>query len=259
MQSHTIVSQAEWARSRLALLAKEKAHMSDGDRLSAERRALPWVKVGKTYVFDTEAGPKGLADLFDGQEQLILHHLMFAPEWDAGCPGCSFQAEHIDGPSRHLARHNTKILAASRAPLSKLLAYRQRMGWRFDWVSSFGTDFNYDFRGSFKPEEFATGSVAHNFNSNTADPRYVGEELPGLSVFRKDAEGTIFRTYSTYARGLDTLIGTHHYLDLTPEGRNESRYPDWPRRHDEYDVAAPANDYAATSDVGRDMDGADMR
>lgn len=239
MQTPKIVSQAEWTEARLALLAKEKAHMREGDRIAAERRALPWVKVENAYVFDTAGGPKTLAELFDGNDQLIVHHLMFAPEWDAGCPSCSFQAEHIDGPAPHLANHNTRILAVSRAPLAKIVAYKARMGWRFEWVSSFGTDFNYDFRVSFSADEIATGAIDYNFGSIRTDARYLSEELPGVSVFRKGADGEVFHTYSTYARGLDALLGTHHYLDLTPEGRNDSRYQNWPRRHDEYGVEKP--------------------
>lgn len=219
MEPSSVVSQDEWLEARRALLAKEKAHMRAGDALAKERRALPWVKIEKTYTFDTENGRKTLADLFDGRPQLIVHHFMYAPEWDAACPGCSFQAEHVDGPARHLAQHNVTILAVSRAPLAKLLAYRKRMGWHFDWVSSFGSDFNYDFHVSFRKEQVAQGRIDYNFGTITVDPRYIDEELPGLSVFAKNAAGEVFLTYSTYARGLDALLDTNHYLDVTPEGR----------------------------------------
>jgi len=234
MQANRIVSQEEWLDARRALLVREKAHMRAGDALAEERRALPWVKLQKTYAFDTERGRKSLAELFDGRPQLIVHHFMFAPEWEAACPGCSFQAEHVDGPARHLAHHNVTIVAVSRAPLAKILAYRQRMGWHFPWVSSFGSDFNYDFHVSFRKEQIAQRKVDYNFGTITTDPRYIDEELPGVSVFARNEAGDVFLTYSTYARGLDMLLDTHHYLDVTPEGRNGAAYPNWPRRHDEY-------------------------
>jgi predicted dithiol-disulfide oxidoreductase (DUF899 family) len=237
MQPSKVVTQEEWIAARRALLAKEKLHMRQGDALAAERRALPWVKVEKVYVFDTQAGPKSLAELFDGRSQLIVHHLMYAPDWEAACPGCTFQAEHIDGPAPHLDRHDVRILAVSRAPLDKLLAYKARMGWRFEWVSSEGQDFNYDFRVSFTEDEIASGRIDYNFGTILGDPRYLDRELPGVSVFHKDEAGQVFHTYSTYARGLDMLLGANHYLDLTPEGRNDAAYPNWPRRRDEYDMA----------------------
>jgi len=238
MQASKVVSQDEWLAARRALLAKEKAHMREGDALAAERRGLPWVKVDKSYVFDTPDGPKTLADLFDGHSQMIVHHLMYAPDWSAACPGCSFQAEHIDGPAPHLDRHDVKILAVSRAALDKLEAYKARMGWRFVWVSSRGNDFNRDFRVFFTDEDIAKGRIDYNFGTIETDPRYIDSDLPGVSVFRKTPAGEVFHTYSTYARGLDALLGANHYLDLTPEGRNDAAYPNWPRRRDEYDVAA---------------------
>ncbi|MGA2952945.1 MAG: thioredoxin family protein [Caulobacteraceae bacterium] len=240
MEPAKVVSQEEWITARRALLDKEKAHMRDGDALAAERRALPWVKVDKTYEFDTPSGRKTLAELFDGRRQLIVHHLMFAPEWSAACPGCSFQAEHIDGPAPHLERHDVRILAVSRAPLSKLQAYKTRMGWRFDWVSARGDDFNRDFRVTFSEDEIAKGRIDYNFGTIVTDPRYLDRELPGVSVFYQDAAGEVFHTYSTYARGLDALLGANHYLDLTPEGRNDGAYPNWPSRRDEYDQAPAA-------------------
>jgi len=238
LQPSDVVSQEEWMAARRALLIREKAHMRAGDTLAQARRTLPWMKLEKTYAFDTERGRKTLAELFEDRSQLIVHHFMFAPEWDAACPGCSFQAEHVDGPAPHLAHHNAGIVAVSRAPLDKILAYRERMGWRFPWVSSFGSDFNYDFHVSFRKEQIAQGEVDYNFGTIKTDPRYIDEELPGLSVFAKSAAGEVFLTYSTYARGLDALLGTNHYLDLTPEGRNRGAYPNWPRRHDEYGPTA---------------------
>jgi predicted dithiol-disulfide oxidoreductase (DUF899 family) len=235
MQSSKVVSREEWTVARTALLAKEKAHMREGDALAAERRALPWVRVETPYLFDTEQGPKALPELFDGHSQMIVHHFMFAPEWGAACPGCTFQAEHVDGPAPHLDRHDVRIIAVSRAPLEKLLAYKARMGWRFEWVSARGEAFNRDFKVHFSEEEIAAGRIDYNFGTIVADPRYLDRELPGVSVFYRNKTGEVFHTYSTYARGLDALLGTNHYLDLTPEGRNQAAYPNWPRRRDEYD------------------------
>jgi len=233
MQPNQIVSRDEWLTARKDFLAKEKAHMRAGDRLAAERRSLPWLLIEKNYVFDTSRGRRSLAELFEGCGQLIVHHLMFAPEWEAACPSCSFQAEHIDGPAQHLEHHDVKIVAVSRAPLVKIHAYRQRMGWRFDWVSSFESDFNYDFHVSFTKDQIHQGRIEYNFATITGDPRYLSEELPGVSVFAV-RQGEVFLTYSTFARGLDMLLTADHYLDLTPEGRNEKAYSAWPRRHDEY-------------------------
>jgi predicted dithiol-disulfide oxidoreductase (DUF899 family) len=237
MQPSAVVSQEEWIAARRALLEKEKAHMRGGDALAAERRALPWVKVDKTYVFETPSGAKALAELFGDASQLIVHHLMYGADWSAACPGCTFQAEHIDGPAPHLQRHDVRIVAVSSAPLDKLLAYKARMGWRFEWVSASGPDFNRDFRVTFTDDEIAAGRIDYNFGTITTDPRYIDRELPGVSVFYRNEAGEVFHTYSTYARGLDALLGAHHYLDLTPEGRNNAAYPNWPRRRDEYDTA----------------------
>jgi predicted dithiol-disulfide oxidoreductase (DUF899 family) len=244
MSMPKVVSRDEWLAARTALLIKEKEHMRAGDRLSAERRALPWVKVEKAYVFDTPEGRKTLADLFEGRSQLIVHHLMYHPDWDAACPGCSFQADHIDGPGQHLKHHDVRIVAVSRAPLVKLEAYKRRMGWRFDWVSSFGSDFNHDFHVSFPQDQIAEGRIDYNFGTITVDARYQSEELPGVSVFCKDQDGQVFHTYSTYARGLDAILGGDHYLDLTPKGRCEEDYPSWPRRHDEYEDEQRSSDAA---------------
>jgi predicted dithiol-disulfide oxidoreductase (DUF899 family) len=240
MQPSKIVSQEEWIVARRTLLDKEKAHMREGDALAAERRALPRVKVEQQYVFDTTNGPKTLAELFGDRSQLIVHHLIFAPDWDAACPGCTFQAEHIDGPAPHLERHDVRIVAVSRAPLDKLLAYKARMGWEFEWVSARRDDFNRDFRVYFTADEVSRGRIDYNFGTITTDARYIAQELPGLSVFHKDVAGVVCHTYSTYARGLDALLGANHYLDMTPEGRNRAARPNWPRRRDEYDLAGPS-------------------
>lgn len=235
-----VVSQAEWLAARRALLEKEKAHMRAGDALAVERRALPWVKVETRYEFDTPDGVKTLPELFEGKSQLIVHHLMFAPDWAAACPGCSFQADHIDGPAQHLERHDVQIIAVSRAPLEKIVAYKARMGWRFEWVSPRGEAFNHDFRVTFSEDEVASGRIDYNFGTIVTDPRYIDRDLPGISVFRRSDTGGVFHTYSTYARGLDALLGANHYLDLTPEGRNDQAHPNWPRRHDEYGRAGPS-------------------
>lgn len=227
------VSRDEWLKARRALMEKEKAHMKAGDRLSTERQTLPWLRVEKEYVFETPEGRRTLADLFGDCSQLVVHHLMYHPDWEAACTGCSFQADHIDGPRRHLERHDVRIVAVSRAPLAKLEAYKQRMGWGFDWVSSEGSDFNFDFHVSFTPEQIAEGRIDYNFSTITDEPRYLSEELPGVSVFLKNGDGAVYLTYSAYARGLDTIIGANHYLDLTPLGRNEAAHPGWPKRHDE--------------------------
>jgi predicted dithiol-disulfide oxidoreductase (DUF899 family) len=183
--------------------------------------------------------------LFDGRSELIVYHFMFGPGWKAGCPGCSFISDHIDGANLHLPHHDVTLLAVSRAPLAELLAYKQRMGWKFEWVSSAGSDFNYDFGVSFTPEQVAAKAPVYNFGTGTADM----EDLHGESVFTKDANGDVFHTYSSYARAGDVLIGAHHWLDLTPRGRNEGTTMDWMRRHDEYEDA-PAPAAAAVEPVG---------
>lgn len=249
METNQIVSRDEWLAARRNLLAKEKAHMRAGDTLAAERRSLPWLKIEKSYAFDTTRGRRSLAELFEGSTQLIVHHFMFAPEWEAGCPSCSFQAEHIDGPAQHLEHHNVKIVAVSRAPLAKIRAYRQRMGWRFDWVSSFDSEFNYDFNVSFTKDQIRQRRIDYNFGTITDEPRYLIEELPGVSVFAL-RQGEVFLTYSTFARGLDAILTTDHYLDLTPEGRNEKAYSAWPRRHDEYPAKRDPSVAAAPSADG---------
>jgi predicted dithiol-disulfide oxidoreductase (DUF899 family) len=240
MQHHRIVSRDEWLAARTALLAKEKEYTRQRDRLSAERRALPWVKVEKSYVFDTPAGKRTLAELFDGRSQLVVKHFMLGPGWKEGCVGCSFGADHISGALVHLEHHDVSVVAVSRAPLAEIEAYRKRMGWSFPWVSSNGSDFNYDFHVSFTPEELAKGKVYYNFGLTESSM----DELPGLSVFCKDEAGGVFHTYSCYARGSEELLTTYMVLDLTPKGRDETgprgNLTDWVRRHDEYEDAKPA-------------------
>lgn len=237
MQTNRIVSRDEWLAARTALLAKEKELTRARDRLSAERRALPWVKVDKTYVFDTTEGKRTLAELFDGRSQLIVYHFMLAPGWKDGCIGCSFLVDHIDGPLVHLEQRDVAFVAVSRAPLAEIEAYKARMGWHFRWVSSHDSDFNYDFHVSFRPEEVASGHVTYNYQTIAAEI----DELPGASVFAKDADGAVYHTYSSFARGLENVLGTYALLDMTPKGRDE-RGPrgdlsDWVKRHDEYGAA----------------------
>jgi predicted dithiol-disulfide oxidoreductase (DUF899 family) len=230
---HTVVSQGEWLEARKALLAKEKEFSTARDALSAARRALPWVKVEKNYVFDGPAGKETLADLFGGKSQLLIYHFMLGPGWVQGCPSCSFLADHFDGAAIHLAQRDVAFIVVSRAPLAEIDAYKKRMGWRFKWVSSYGSDFNFDFRVSFTPEEKASGEVEYNY----ARGAFPSEEAPGLSAFSKDG-GAVFHTYSTYGRGLDIIIGTYNMLDLAPKGRDEDALPwsmAWVRRHDEYE------------------------
>lgn len=235
---HPVVSQSEWLEARRKLLAEEKALSAQRDRVNEARRALPWVKVDKPYVFDTPQGKRTLAELFDGRSQLIVQHFMFGPDWEAGCLGCSFGADHIDGANQHLRHHDVTFVAVSRAPLDKLLAYKKRMGWKFDWVSSAGSDFNFDFNVSFTDADRARGKVFYNFGEVDS----TMDELPGVSVFYKDERGNVFRTYSSYARGNEEVIGAYMLLDLTPLGRNETgpagNLTDWVKRHDEYDDAA---------------------
>ena len=230
---HRVVSQEDWLAARRQLLRKEKEFTRLRDQLSAERRELPWVNVEKDYVFDTPNGKETLADLFDGRSQLMVYHFMFGPDWEQGCPSCSFVSDHIDGANWHLPHRDVTLLAVSRAPLAEIEAFKQRMGWRFKWVSSYGNDFNYDFHVSFTKEELAKGKVHYNY-----DLVEGYDELPGLSVFYKDPSGAVFHTYSAYARGLDMLIGAYNYLDLAPKGRDEAALPwtmAWVRHHDRYD------------------------
>jgi len=232
-----VVSRSEWLAARRALLAKEKEAVRLRDELNAQRLALPWERVEKAYAFDTAEGRKTLAELFAGRSQLIVYHFMLGPGWSAGCPGCSFLADHLDGALPHLEHHDVTLTAVSRAPLAEIAAYKKRMGWRFPWVSSHGGDFNYDFHVSFTPEDLADGKVFYNFAD--IDAAQAAPELPGLSAFYRDAAGEVFHTYSSYARGPEELIGTLMILDRAPKGRNETKIMDFVRRHDEYEADAP--------------------
>ena len=232
---HEIVSRKEWLAARKALLSLEKEETKLRDKVRAERLALPWVRVDKAYTFDTPDGRRSLADLFDGRSQLVVYHFMYGPDWEAGCPGCSFLADHIDGMLPHLNHHDVTMIAVSRAPLEKLMAYRRRMGWKFPWVSSHGSDFNFDYHVSFTKEELASGKVMYNYRETPTAEAH--DELPGLSAFFKDEGGTVYHTYSDYARGGEELLGTLMVLDRAPKGRNETGTLSFVKRKDEYEDA----------------------
>ena len=230
-----VVPHDEWIKARKRLLAKEKAFTHAREKLAAERRALPWERIGKEYVFDGPQGRQTLADLFEGRSQLIVYHFMFGPDWgDAGCPHCSRWADSFNGAIAHLNARDTSMVAVSRAPYAKLAAYAKRMGWSFKWMSSLGSDFNYDFNVAFTPDEVEKKAAFYNFA--VRDPE--ADEREGVSVFFRDGKGRIFRTYSTYARGIDMMNVEYQYLDLTPKGRDErGKGPYWVQRHDEYETA----------------------
>ncbi len=231
---HPVVSCDEWLVARKQLLAKEKEFTRLHDHLSAERRSLPWVRVDKNYIFDTTEGKATLADLFDGRSQLFVYHFMLTPGSDHLCEGCSFISDHFDAARMHFEHNDLSFVTISRASLEQIEPVKKRMGWQFKWVSSYGNDFNYDYRVSFTKEQIASGDIDYNYGTT----HYSSEDLSGSSVFFKDETGTVFHTYSTYARGDDLLIGAYNFLDLTPKGRNESSIMDWVRLHDEYDNVA---------------------
>jgi len=233
LENHKVVSSAEWIAARKKLLAKEKELTRLRDAIAKERQQLPWVKVEKNYIFDTPAGKKSLADLFGGRSQLIVYHFMFGPEWNEGCPSCSMISDGFDGAVPHLGQRDVSFTAISRAPLAKIEAFKKRLGWRFSWVSSNETDFNYDYHASFTKEQMAKGKVDYNFEMT----EFPSTEAPGISVFYKDENGDIFHTYSAYARGTETGLHTYSYLDLVPKGRDEDDLPftmAWVRHHDRY-------------------------
>src|SRR5215471_12720848 len=233
-QNHRVVSHDEWMAARTAFLAKEKEFTRLRDDISRQRRELPWEKVDQRYVFEGPGGKETLADLFAGKSQLVVYHFMFSPEWDEGCKHCSFWADNFDGIDVHLKQRDVSFVAVSRAPLPKIEAFKKRMGWRFKWLSSSGTDFNYDYQASFKPEDIAKGTVLYNYKREPMDMA----DREGVSVFYKDASGAIFHTYSTYARGIDAVNGAYQFLDLVPKGRDEDQLEftqSWVRYHDKYE------------------------
>lgn len=234
MGKNKIVSREEWVKSRIDLLKKEKEFTKERDRLSQERRSLPWVKVEKDYSFESSDGKVSLSDLFQDQNQLIIYHFMYGPDWEAGCPSCTYLADNFTGSPAHLKQRDVAFSAMSRTSIQNIEAYKKRMGWNFNWVSSLGSDFNYDYGVSFHQEDLDNNKAIYNYAKAT----YPTTEYPGVSVFCKE-DGDIFHTYSTFGRGLDMFITTYHYLDITPKGRDEASldFPmAWVRRRDEYEA-----------------------
>jgi len=234
IKNHPVVSREEWLAARTAFLAKEKEFTRLRDELNRKRRELPWEKVDKPYIFDGPSGKETLAELFENRSQLVVYHFMFSPDWDEGCPHCSFWADHFDGIRVHLNHRDATLVAISRAPLAKIGPFKKRMGWSFKWVSSFQNDFNYDYHVSFTPEQIHSGSVFYNYSKTDSDDA----DREGVSVFYKDASDAVYHTYSAYARGIDMLNGTYNFLDLVPKGRDEDgpegpQY--WVRYHDRYE------------------------
>jgi predicted dithiol-disulfide oxidoreductase (DUF899 family) len=234
LNQHQVVPHEEWVEARRKHLAREKEFTRLRDELSRERRELPWEKIEKPYVFDAPGGKLTLAELFGKRSQLVVYHFMLGPGWAEGCKSCSYLADHFDGMTTHLANRDVMFAVISRAPLAEIESFKQRMGWKFRWVSSNGTDFNFDFGVSFTPEQIAAGKVDYNYGPT----EFPSQEAPGLSVFLKDEGGEIYHTYSAYARGLDILVGTYNFLDVVPKGRDEEGLKHtmaWVRHHDKYD------------------------
>jgi len=232
VKEHKVVSQKEWLTARKRLLAKEKKFSRSRDQLNQQRRELPWVKIEKEYVFDGPDGKETLAELFRDKSQLIIYHFMFGPDWKEGCPHCSFWADHYDSVNLHLGQRDTELAVISRAPWQEIKPFKQRMGWRFKWLSSNQNDFNFDFHVSFTPEEIKSGKLYYNYGSISMKI----DEREGVSAFYKDKKGDIYHTYSSYARGIDLLNTTYNFLDLTAKGRDEhpDNSQDWVRYHDTY-------------------------
>ena len=233
---HPVVTHADWLFARKELLTREKELTHLSDRVNEARRALPWEKVEMNYIFDGPNGKVTLAELFGSKRQLIIYHFMYAPGWEEGCEGCSHLSDHVDGARQHFEQVDVAFVAISRGSLAEIEAYKKRMGWSFRWVSSGGNDFNYDYGVSFSPEQVASGDVGYNYGTTKA----AYDELPGVSVFYKDEAGNVFHTYSAYSRGLDILVGSLRFLDLTPKGRCDGE-DSWLKRHDQYDEAPTTN------------------
>jgi predicted dithiol-disulfide oxidoreductase (DUF899 family) len=248
MLTHPVVSREEWTEARKRHLVREKQLTRLRDELSAERRTLPWVEVTKRYEFDGPDGRETLSGLFGSHSQLIVRHFMFGPGWGEGCVSCSFLADHIDGANLHLGQRDVTLVCVSRAKLGEIQAFKQRMGWRFKWVSSYGGDFNHDFNVSFTPEEAEAGRVYYNYEMQA----FQCDEMPGISVFYKDDNGRVFHTYSSFGRGNELLLGTYHFLDVVPKGRDETgprgNMTDWVRHHDRYDSGGQYTTAAGSED-----------
>lgn len=239
IQNHPVVSKEQWLAERKALLEREKELMRLHDQIAAERRSLPWERVDKKYMFTAHEGPRTLGDLFDGKRQLMVQHFMFGPDWEQGCPSCSFMADHTDGMNIHLAHRDITFVAVSRAPIAAIDRFKERMGWKFKWVSSNGSDFNFDYAVSFTQADMAKGELYYNYGMR----QHPAEEAPGVSVFYKDDNGDIFHTYSTFGRGVEVMMGTYQMLDIAPKGRDERDVPykmEWLRHHDRYEPAPAA-------------------
>jgi predicted dithiol-disulfide oxidoreductase (DUF899 family) len=239
MTTHVIATRDQWLDARRDLLAAEKDLTHRSDEVARLRRLMPWFPVTKNYVFEGPDGHVTLSELFDGRSQLIVQHFMLGPGWEQGCKSCSYMADHTDGMSIHLAHRDATMVAISRAPLAEIARFRRRMGWKFKWVSSYDTEFNYDFGVSFTTDEIAKGDLNYNYGKWSLK----GEEWPGVSVFAKDEAGSVFHTYSTYGRGVEVMMGTYRMLDLTPKGRDEHDgvyKMDWVRHHDRYEPERPA-------------------
>lgn len=232
IKEHRVIGRKEWLTARKRLLAAEKKFSRLRDQLNQQRRRLPWVKVEQGYIFDGPQGRTTLADLFRGKSQLLIYHFMFGPGWKEGCAHCSFWADHFDSVSPHLGQRDTAFAVVSRAPLKEIAPFKKRMGWRFEWVSSNGTDFNFDFNVSFTPEQIRRGALPYNYGVQ----KMKIDELQGVSAFYKDKQGDIYHTYSSYARGIDLMNTTYNFLDLTAKGRDENpeSSQDWVRYHDRY-------------------------
>jgi len=237
-ENPSIVSPEIWLAARRELLLEEKELTKLRDRIAAHRRELPWVKIAKAYTFESPSGRVSLADLFEGRSQLVVYHFMLGPGWGEGCKSCSYVSDHLAAAVVHLQARDVTFAAISRAPLAEIAPFKERMGWTFNWVSSYGSDFNFDYHVSFTAEELARGEVEYNYGLMG----FPFEEAPGMSVFAKDANGDIYHTYSTYGRGLDSLIGTYTVLDLVPKGRDEDPEASmsWVRYHDSYGQPADA-------------------
>jgi predicted dithiol-disulfide oxidoreductase (DUF899 family) len=232
---HRVATRQEWLRARLALLEREKAHTRERDELALLRRELPWLRVEKPYRFVGPDGARTLLDLFGARSQLLVYHFMFGADWDAGCPSCAFVADHVDGALVHLAARDVAFAAVSRAPYPKLAAFRARMGWRFPWFSSHASDFNPDFQVSATDEDREKGEFLYNYRT----VEHTVDELHGISAFARDPAGSVYHTYSTYARGAEGVVGTYAWLDLAPRGRDEDGldFPmAWVRHHDRYEA-----------------------